>query len=155
LLDRGSLNPHRFTEERLMAGDPLYALGLLKNLTSLNSGPTLADEVRKRLNEWKVNQPQLKARFDLDKDGKIDEKEWMLARAQAKREVEAARKTNQDLSEGINIMTTAGDRRRPYLLSAHRQSALVKHYRLWLGLYGVGFFAAGSAALWLFNVRFG
>ena len=155
LLGRNSFNPHRFTEERLMAADPLYALGLLKNLTSLNDGPTLAEEVRQRLNEWKTNQKELKARFDLDKDGRIDQKEWMLARAQAKREVEAARKNNQDLSEGVNIMTAAGDRKRPYLLSAHGQSALVKHYRLWLILYGLGFFVAGSAALWLFNVRFG
>ena len=155
MLGRSSLNPHRFTEERLMAGDPLYALGLLKNLTSLNDGPTLADEVRKLLNEWKVNQKELKERFDLDKDGKIDQKEWMLARAQARREAEAARKKNQTLSEGVNIMTAAGDRKRPYLLSAHRQSELVKHYRLWLVLYGVGFFAAGSVALWLYNVRFG
>lgn len=155
LLTRASSNPHRFTEERLMAGEPLYALGLLKNLTSLNDGPTLADELRTRLNEWKADQPQLKARFDLDKDGKIDEKEWMLARAQAKREVEAVRKTNRDFSEGINIMTAAGDSKRPYLLSAHRQSQLVKRYRLWLVLYGAGFFAAGSVALWLFNARFG
>lgn len=155
LLGRSSLNPHRFTEERLMAGEPLYALGLLKNLTSLHDGPTLAEEVRKRLNEWKANQPQLKARFDLDKDGKIDEKEWLLARAQAKREIEAARRMNRDFSEGVNIMTAAGDSKRPYLLSAHRQSQLVKHFRLWLVLYGLGFFAAGSVALWLFNARFG
>jgi hypothetical protein len=155
MLGRAGTNPHRFTEERIVNGDPLYALGLLKNLGSHQNAPTVADDTRELLREWKTDQEKLKSRFDLDKDGKIDQKEWMLARAQARREALAARRKKPELSEGINILTSAGDRVRPYLLSAYRQSELVKRYRLWLVLYGVGCLVAGSVALWLFNARFG
>ena len=155
MLGRSSTNPHRFTEERIVNGDPLYALGLLKNLASHTNGPTLDGEVRELLSQWKADQEHLKTRFDLDKDNKIDQKEWMLARAQARREVLATRRQNPDLSKGINILTATGDLRRPYLLSSFQQSELVTRYRLWMILYGTGFFAAGSVALWLFNVRFG
>lgn len=155
MLGRASANPHRFTEERIINGDPLYALGLLKNLASHANGPTLDGEVRELLGQWKADQEQLKTRFDLDKDGKIDQKEWMLARAQARREALAARRQNPDLAEGVNILTASDDRRRPYLLSSFRQSELIKRYRLWMTLYGLGFFTAGSVALWLFNARFG
>lgn len=155
MLGRASTNPHRFTEERIINGDPLYALGLLKNLGSHHNAPTAEDDTRELLRQWKADQEHLKSRFDLNKDGKIDQKEWMLARAQARREAMAARRKNPDLAEGVNILTAPGDRRRPYLLSSFQQTELVKRYRLWMILYGLGFFAAGSSALWLFNARFG
>ncbi len=155
MLGRASTNPHRFSEERIVNGDPLYALGLLKNLGSHHNAPSVEDDTRELLKQWKADQEKLKTRFDLDKDGKIDQKEWMLARAQARREALAARKNKPELSEGINILTASGDRRRPYLLSSFRQTELVKRYRWWMLLYGLGFFAAGSVALWLFNARFG
>jgi hypothetical protein len=155
MLGRAGTNPHRFTEERIINGDPLYALGLLKNLGSHHNAPTVEDETRELLREWKTDHGKLKTRFDLDKDGKINQKEWMLARSQARREALAARRKNPELSEGINILTTSGDRHRPYLLSSFRQSELVKRYRLWKILYALGSFVAGSAALWLFNARFG
>lgn len=152
---RASTNPHRFTEERIIAADPLYAIGLLRNLRSHNSGPSVRDVTLDLLHQWKTDQATLKDRFDLDKDGKIDQQEWMLARAQARREVLAARQTQEDFSEGTNVLTDSGDPRRPYLVSAFRQSDLVKRYRNWTVLYATGFFAGGSVALWLFNVRFG
>ncbi len=77
------------------------------------------------LGQWKADQEQLKTRFDLDKDGKIDQKEWVLAHARARRK-------NPDLSEGVNVLTATGDLRRPYLLSSFRQPELIKRYRLWM-----------------------
>jgi len=149
-------NPHRFTEWRINPGEELYALGLLKNLGSLMGHTTVDEDVRGLLQEWKRDQAALKERFDLNQDGRIDEKEWMLARAQARREVLRARtEQQQTFSEGINLVGPTNDSSRPYILSAYPQADIVKRYQLWAGLYGAGFFLLGSAGGWLFNTRFG
>ncbi len=146
---------YRFTEERINSGERLYALGFLKNVGSYTSAPTVDEEVRQVLNEWKKNQPQLLQRFDLDKDGKIDEKEWMLARAQARREIMQNRQEQiHNFAEGINVLGRSQDRHRPYILSTFTQKELATRYRLWALLHGVGFFVFGAIALWLFNIRF-
>lgn len=146
---------YRFTEERINSGERLYALGFLKNVSSYASTPTVDEEVRQVLSEWKQDQPRLLQRFDLDKDGKIGEKEWMLARAQARREIMQNRQEQiRSFAEGINVLGPSQDRHRPYILSAFTQTELATRYRLWALLHGVGFFVFGAMALWLFNLRF-
>ncbi len=146
---------YRFTEQRINPNDSLYALGLIKNLGSHMATTTIGEDVRELLRQWKNDQATLKERFDLNEDGKIDEKEWRLARSQARREARRARQESvKEFSEGINLMTHTNDRSRPYIISAYPQEDLIKSYHRWTILYGVGFFALGSAGLWLFNTRF-
>lgn len=146
---------YRFTEERLNSGERLYALGFLKNVSSYASAPTVDEEARQILSEWKKDQPQLLQRFDLNKDGKIDEKEWLLARAQARREImQNHQEQIRSFAEGINVLGPSQDRHRPYILSAFTQKELAQRYRLWAFLYGGGFFLLGVIAVWVFNVRF-
>jgi len=151
-----SHNPHRFTEERINPGDPIYALGQLRNVTAHTDTLGAAGETRALLAEWKQNQPQLQERFDLDGDGRISEQEWMLARAAARREVERARREHRsETFEGVNLLADPGDRTRPFLLSAFPQETLIRRYAVRALLTGSGFFLAGSAAVWIYNVRFG
>jgi hypothetical protein len=149
-------NPHRFTEWRINRGDPVFAIGLLKNVGSHATLPSVDEEVRALLRDWKQDQPTLQQRFDLNKDGKIDEKEWMLARAQARREALKQRTQQmQQFAESINLLGPTQDRNRPYILSAYPQTKLLARYRWRAGLYGLGFFGLGTLAVWLFNTRFG
>mgnify|MGYP001567447363 CR=1 FL=1 len=149
-------NPYRFTEERIKPGDPVYALGLLKNVSLHADAPHPGEELRQLLAEWKKDQPQLKERFDLNRDGRIDDQEWMLARAQARREAERTRTEHQkSFGEGINLLRHPNEPGRPYLISAYRQSTLVRRYYWQTLLTSAGFFLAGAAAVWAFNVRFG
>jgi len=153
---RTSDNPHRFTEWRVNSGDPLYALGLLKNVSSYTDTPSVDDDVRALLHEWKQDQAALKARFDLNHDGQIDEKEWMLARAQARRETAKARtQQTQTFNDGINLLGATHDRARPYILSAYPQAQLLRRTQRAAALYAAGFFALGSLGLWLLHARFG
>jgi len=147
---------YRFTEERINSGERLYALGLLKNVSSYASMPTVDEDVREVLRAWKNDQPTLLQRFDLDKDGRIDDREWMLARAQARREVLKNRQEQtRTFTDGLNVLGPTHDRRRPYILSAFTQTEIVKRYRGWALLYAAGCFLLGLAAVWMFNARFG
>ena len=146
---------YRFTEERINSGERLYALGLLKNVSSYTSQPTVDEDVRALLGDWKKDQPRLLERFDLDKNGKIDEKEWMLARSQARREAMKNRQEQVNhFADGLNVLGPTRDRTRPYILSAFTQKELSQRYRLWAALYGVGFFLIGVAAVWVLNAKF-
>ncbi|HLQ27179.1 MAG TPA: GIDE domain-containing protein [Acidiferrobacterales bacterium] len=150
-----SSNPHRFTEELIHKGERIYALGLLKNVGSHINAP-LHEEIGFLLNQWKQDQAALKRRFDLNQDGEIDEKEWMLARAEAYREVTKTQREEQQQSvEPINLLGPTHDPGRPYLLSAFPEEGLIKHYRRYAVLYLALFFTVGSAAIWFFNTRFG
>lgn len=149
-------NPHRFTEERINPGEPVYALGFLRNVGSLQNPTTVDEDVRELLRAWKKDQPRLHERFDLNRDGRLDAQEWLLARSQARREALRARADLQNTyAAGINLLGPANDSRRPYLLSAYTQSQLTTRYRLHAALFGTGFFLLGTAAAWLFHVRFG
>ena len=77
----------RQTEHLLLAGDRLYALGQFKTLNPVETHLDSREDIGTMLAEWKRNKPMLMTRFDLNKNGEIDEQEWQLARAQAKREV--------------------------------------------------------------------
>lgn len=147
---------YRFTEERINAGERIYALGLLKNVRSHAAMPTVDEDVRQLLRAWKNDQPALMRRFDLDRDGKIDQREWLLARRQARREVlKARREEAKQFMEGINVLTRSNDPTRPFVLSAYGQEELVRRDRRWALAYAAAFFLFGIGAAWLFETRFG
>lgn len=91
------------------------------------------------LAEWKKNKPSLLQRFDLNRDGEIDEREWELARAQAKREVE---KQHRDLraQPGFHVLHAPSDGRR-FLITNRDPDVMAKSLRLWswffMGLFVV------------------
>jgi len=146
---------YRLTEERINPGESLYALGLLKSVSSYTSMPTVDEDVRELLKDWKKDQPTLLQRFDLNKDGKIDEIEWRLARAQARRDTMKNRQEQVIHSaDGLNVLNPTRDGSRPYILSAFTQAELTKRYKLWAALYAGGCFLLGLAAVWVFNAKF-
>ena len=152
---RASGNNYRFTEERINSGERLYALGLLKNVSSYTSMPTVDADVRELLRDWKKDQPTLLNRFDLNKDGNIDQTEWMLARAQAGRETMKNRQEQVIQSaDGLNVMGPTRDRSRPYILSAYTQAELTNRYKLWAAVYAGACFLLGLATVWVFNAKF-
>ena len=146
---------YRLTEERINPGESLYALGLLKSVSSYTSMPTVDEDVRELLKDWKKYQPTWLQRFDLNKDGKIDEIEWRLARAQARRDTMKNRQEQVIHSaDGLNVLGPTRDSSRPYILSAFTQSELTKRYKLWAALYAGACFLLGLAAVWVFNAKF-
>ena len=78
--------------------------------------------------------------------------EWQSVRNAALREVmshHAERKTEPP----VNMMTKTCDKRRPYILSAIPQYALIKKYKYYSTGLIVMFFISGTFATWMINLR--
>ena len=102
------------------------------------------------LSDWKQDQKQLLARFDLNQDGKIDVREWELARLQAQREVRNRDAGVQSRTvEGVHILCKPRDGRF-FLLADELPDKLGARYRWWSLAHMIVFLVAGSAGMVMF-----
>ena len=138
----------RYNEWLLLPKGVLYAIG--EFATSTAAAISTRDEradTGALLAEWKQDQKQLLERFDLDRDGKVDMKEWELARLQARREV---RKQHGDIQsrsvEGTHILRKPKDGRL-FLLANDLPDKIGFRYRLWSWAHLIVFIGAGCAGL--------
>lgn len=138
---------YRCTESLILPNETVFAIGEFTTIGGDTVDLNMNRDVSELLAEWKRNKPALLARFDLDKDGQISEQEWMLARAQARRDVA---KTHEKirLQPGTNMLHQPRDRR-PFLISNHNATQLELRYKLWAWVHlavGIGAIA-GMAAI--------
>lgn len=137
----------RYSEWLLVPGDTLYAIGEFATVGGTSSQLDAAAELNALLAEWKKDQPALRRRFDLDRNGEIDPKEWELAMRAARREV--ARRHHEVRSQpGVNVMRAPRDGRL-FLLSNFDPERLERRYGLWTRAQLVIALGAGGVALWL------
>lgn len=141
---------YRYVEERIHAGDPLYALGFFHTQGPPSAGDT-NEEVRQLLIEWKRNQAALLQRFDANRDGRIDQQEWDAARAEARREV-LAQEAAALARPPVNLLSRPADGR-PFILSTAAQHKLESRLRRWAAGGLLLFFAAGALGSYLIGER--
>ena len=141
---------YRYTEQRLLEGAPLYALGYFHTQGPVSAGD-IDEEVRQQLVAWKQDQKWLLQHFDTDHDGQIDQQEWEAARQEARRLVLEQERDNLKRPP-VNMLSRPPDDRE-FVLSTLPQNKLVTR----LGLYCVAclllFFAAGAAGTYMLDVR--
>ena len=121
----GNPRRYRYTEELLLDGAPLFALGLFITHGGAGSRTPVDDEIRDLVREWKQDSETLLARFDTNNDGEIDVNEWQRVREAAAAEVAA--KHAGDIPS-IDMIGATRDTRRPFLLSATPQADLIRRY---------------------------
>ena len=123
----------RCRECLILPQEQVYAIGLFTTISGETADLNLERDVSELLGAWKRNKPALLARFDLDKDGQIGEKEWMLARAQARREV---RKTHNEIrtQPGTHMLHQPRDGRL-FLISNIDADKLERRYKFWAWLH--------------------
>jgi hypothetical protein len=120
---------YRYTEWLILPRETVYALGEFSTLGGEAATLDFDRDVGELLAEWKRNQPQLLERFDLDGDGGISEKEWGLARSQARREIR--RQHNEIRTQpGTHVLHKPRDGRL-FLISNVDPEKLVRRYRIW------------------------
>jgi hypothetical protein len=124
---------YRCTESLILPRERVYAIGEFSTIGGENADLNPDRDVSELLSTWKRNKPALLARFDLDRDGQISEKEWMLARSQARREV---RKTHNEIrtQPGTHMLHQPRDGRL-FLISNVDAEKLERRYTLWAWLH--------------------
>jgi hypothetical protein len=135
----------RYTEWLLLPQERVYAIGDFVTIGGPDSELDSDADISAQLTEWKKNQPELLRRFDLNRDGAIDLKEWELARRQARREVEAEHREIR-MRDGTHVLRKPADGRL-FLLSNYVPEKLRQTYLIWSWVHTVIFVGAGGFAL--------
>ncbi len=135
----------RCEEWSIRVGDPIYAVGLF------STGGTDAEghlnmKVAYQLASEQRNPAAFAARYDTNRDGKVDTREVAVAR-EAKRREEERRLANQG---GVNTLGPSPDGR-PFLVVSAGQERISTHYVFLAAIHlGVFFISLGVLALLLF-----
>jgi hypothetical protein len=137
---------YRYTEETIVPGDPLYAIGLFSSIGEIDRKALRDDMIKGRLRQWKADHATLLERFDKNRDGQIDLDEWESVRRRAEREV--LREQMQQDQQPLHTLSNTGTSRRPLLISTKAEFELVRHYQLLTLAAMIAFFITGSAAAW-------
>ncbi len=139
----------RCTQWLLIERQKIYVLGQFSTRGSADFDPNVDDDTRQLLAEWKRRPAALVERFDLDKNGQLDLREWELARRQARREVLANHRELRAAPE-LNLVRVPDDGRL-YLISDLDPGRLAGKYRMWSWLHIAIFFAALASLPFLWN----
>jgi hypothetical protein len=138
-------------EELLHGGRTLYALGEFTTVGGANSALSLREDVNALLASWKQDTVELHRRFDLNRDGEIDLKEWELARRLATSTVEKEHRSIRE-QPGVHMLRAPQDGRL-FLLSPLSPQALRRRYLLWSGLHLAVCLGAAFMTIRLFLMR--
>jgi hypothetical protein len=142
---------YRFTEERIVSGDPLYVLGRLE---TPRRGPEERERLRLALLRVWMRNPARMAQFDRNGDGHLDEEEWEAAREEAARLAERSEAKQARLPPLPRVGAT-GDPSQPFGISAYTEEELAARLG-WQALgFGVGFVGLAAGLGWGLSVRLG
>lgn len=138
---------YRYTEERLHAGEPLYAIGDFHTRGGGQQGLDLSAAQGAVIREWKGDYGQLLERFDSDGNQQLDEPEWHRVRLAAQLEAEDRHRV-QSLQPAQHQMGKPSQAQ-PFILSSHGEDHLARQF-YWQALAGAVLCLLGALALtWL------
>lgn len=149
--DQWQKDGYQYTEWKLLDHDYLYVIGQFRTQGGSNLEFNSREELNALLAEWKQDKPTLHARFDLDNNGELDMKEWMLARAAAKREVEKKLRAAQAQAD-THIISQPPDGKL-FLISNIPAEKLSSRYLFWVWAHLVIFFGSLGGVGWLLQAH--
>lgn len=130
-------------EEFLFGGNPIYVLGEFATRVDVPTAQQVREDVGALLADWKKDPVRLQTRFDLDRDGSIDAREWELARRLAASTV--ARQHRALHAAGEEHILRAPADGRLYIISGLPPHKLRRRFLLWsLFHLGVALTAMGA-----------
>ncbi|MBE0440104.1 MAG: hypothetical protein IBX57_10185 [Gammaproteobacteria bacterium] len=145
--------PRRYTEELITEHEFLYAIGLFKTLSSVDS-KDFKQHVSHLLRQWKNNPNQLIHEFDSDGDRKLSESEWEQARLKAERHIRREHGQREKL-EQLNVLKSSPYKDQAFILSTIPETTLIKRYYHKALASMIGFFISSGLVVWATTVRFG
>lgn len=144
----GGVGQHRYSEAVILDGDPLYAMGRFQTLGPADHDSSLRELTAAILRDWKRRPDTLRERFDSNRDGTVDIREWERARVAATQEAAAEQAENLSRDQ-VHTLSRPADGRY-FLISNLEEFDLLRRYR-WRKRLGFGLFLllAGAATLML------
>lgn len=143
---------YRYTEHRIVAGDPLYALGDFTTHGGVNPNIDKPAEITALLREWKKNSSELLDRFDENNDGEIDLEEWEQARKAAAKAVDESSK-QAAAAPPVDVLGHAKGSRNPFVLAAKTEQEMLSRFHF----HAVGLFSLALTSsvlvLWMISIR--
>jgi len=136
---------YRYTELRLGVDSPLYAIGAFRSVGGVQAADVEGDLMRV-LRAWKQNQPALLRRFDINRDGSIDAREWEAARAAARAQVQREEQ-QRPVAPVQNVLEDPGDGR-DFLLAQDDAANLERRFGRRVAACLCGFVVGAGALGW-------
>ena len=121
-----------YTESVLLKNDSLYILGEYVHDWVESNDSSLDKQVGELLQEWKNDQADLKARFDSDLNGIIDNDEWESARKQAHKDVMGGKFVPQITAKQCIRYPKSGGL---FIISNYSAQHLAARFRRWSWLH--------------------
>jgi len=143
---------YKYTEELLLPGDILYAIGDLQTVGGAGSITDMKEEIRDLLKDWKQDKKNLLERFDRNNDGEISVSEWNKARKAAAAEISKKHASN-DVPLVVTMLKKTNDPRRPFMISSDPLHDLVDRYHRHSLSYFIVSIVTSSLLVWALNVR--
>ena len=141
---------YRYTEERLHAGQPLYAIGDFRSSGGGRHGESQAASQGAIIREWKADFSGLLQRFDRDGNGQLDEQEWQ--RVQLAANLEAEDRHRRQSAQPVQHHLGKPSEAQPFILSCAGEDELVRQF-YWQAAGGVLLCVVGAvAAAWILGV---
>lgn len=147
------LENRRYTEQLLLEGEHLYAIGLFKSVANVEQ-KKIKEHITALLKQWKQDPKQLLHKFDSNRDGDISRQEWERARNTAEWQVKQERR-QQTKMEQLHVLTNSPHNDQAFILSNISEKKLIKKYKFKALLSLIAFFSSGSIAIWAINTRLG
>ncbi len=138
---------YRYTEERLQQGDLLYVLGWFESRGGGREAGDLHRLTGQIIRDWKADYTSLLARFDRDKDGRLDQQEWQQVQAAASEQAQEQLRSVTQAPEQ-HVLSRPPYKRLPFVLSSHPEEGLSRRLRRQSGWRLLGLLATGSLAVW-------
>ena len=135
---------YRYTEERLHADEPLYAIGDFRTSGGGRQGLDLPTAQGQVVREWKEDYAGLLQRFDNNRDGQLDQVEWNRVRLAADLEAQRRHRLASN-RQALHQLVRPGEGL-PFVLSSHGEEVLVRRYR-WQAAGGAVLCLLGAALL--------
>ncbi|GAB4288605.1 MAG: hypothetical protein Kow0090_00900 [Myxococcota bacterium] len=135
------------TEEVIPTESPVYVMGYVKRRES-DRAERRRQALLEKLREIKLDPAKLE-KFDINKDGKIDEREWEIARQEAEREVIS----DELLSGGVardEVVVSSEGAGGMFYIADQKESQLLFKFKIMIPLsfvFGIGLVAASLAFL--------
>lgn len=142
---------YRYTEELILPGDPVYALGAYRTQSGAGESFDEQADLTELLAKWKHDKKMM-ALLDVNRDGMVDMKEWEAARRMGLAQVRRAQVQRAVATPDLNILANPRDGR-PYILSGVPQSALIRRYKNYGAACLGGMVIMAGFVLWALKAR--